>query len=383
MRLLAIMEAHSITGPAKNLLEFAAHAPEVELTIATFVRGGGSNLFLDTARQAGIPVEVIPEHGLFDRAVLGALQAAVQRFRPDILQTHAVKSHFLARLASLPAMAPWIAFHHGYTWPALRVRAYNQLDRWSLPAARKVVTVSQPFRDQLASRGVRVDRIEVIHNSIRADWGDAAREHSRELRERLGIAPDRKVALIVGRLSREKDHVTLLRAIARLAAISNPHLLIVGEGPERPRIEQEIARLKLADRVIFTGQVHSAEPYYGLADVAVLSSISEGSPNALLEAMAAGVPVVATAVGGIPEIVTHRESALLVPVGEAEAMADSITELLGGDPALRNRLTERSRALIRERHTPEARARRLLGIYRSVAQDSVAQGSVAQQGDTR
>lgn len=367
MRILAIIEAHSITGPAKNLLEFAACAPGVELTIASFLRGGGSNLFLETARRAGIRVEVIPERGLFDRSVVGALRAAVERSQPDIVQTHAVKSHFLARLAGLPAVATWIAFHHGYTWPALRVRAYNQFDRWSLPAARKVVTVSRPFRDQLASRGVPLDRIEVVHNSIRPDWGVAARQHSRELRKRLGIAPDQKVVLIVGRLSREKDHVTLLRALAGLPAISKPHLLIVGEGPEWPRIQQEVVRLGLTDRVTFTGQVDTAEPYYGIADVAVLSSVSEGSPNALLEAMAASVPVVATAVGGIPEIVTHRDSALLVPVGEADALADALGELLGADPALGNRLTERSRALIRERYTPEMRARRLLEIYRSVA----------------
>jgi hypothetical protein len=190
MRLLAILEADSITGPAKNLLEFAAGAEELELTVATFLRGGGSNLFIDTARRAGISVEVIPERGLFDRTVVGAVRAAIERCRPDIVQTHAVKSHFLGLLAGLPAVSPWIAFHHGYTLSALRVRAYNQLDRWSLPAARKVVTVSLPFRDQLVARGVPADRIEIVHNAVRPDWGAAARQRAPELRASLGIAPD-------------------------------------------------------------------------------------------------------------------------------------------------------------------------------------------------
>jgi glycosyltransferase involved in cell wall biosynthesis len=369
MRLLAIIEAHSITGPAKNLLEFAACAQGVELTIASFLRGGGSNLFLETARRAGIPVEVIPERGLFDRSVPGALRAAAGRSQPDIVQTHAVKSHFVARLAGLPALAPWIAFHHGYTWPKLRVRAYNQLDRWSLRAANRVVTVSQPFRDQIVARGVPPDRIDVVHNAIRQDWGAAARNAGAGLRASLGIPPGRKVILIVGRLSREKDHLTLLRAVARLASDpshSDPHLVLVGEGPERPHLERAALSLGLAGRTTFTGQVDSAEPYYGIADAAVLSSLTEGSPNALLEAMAAGVPVVATAVGGVPEIVTDRESALLVRVGDVESMARSLGELLGGDPALAARLASGSLALIRDRHTPEARARRLLEIYRSV-----------------
>ena len=92
----------------------------------------------------------------------------------------------------------------------------------------------------------------------------------------------------------------MLEAIARLRPELNPYLMIVGEGPERPRIEQRIRSLNLAASVKLTGQQDSAEPYYGIAQVAVLSSLSEGSPNALLEAMAAGVPVVATRVGGIP-----------------------------------------------------------------------------------
>ena len=118
--------------------------------------------------------------------------------------------------------------------------------------------------------------------------------------------------LIVGRLSREKDHLSLLRALSQLAVVRGgegaaiAHLLIVGEGPERARIEAAIRHLGLSEMVTLTGQVPSAEPYYGIADLAVLSSLSEGSPNALLEAMAARVPVVATAVGGIPEIVCDR-----------------------------------------------------------------------------
>jgi len=139
----------------------------------------------------------------------------------------------------------------------------------------------------------------------------------------------------------------------------------VGDGPERGRIEKLVARLGLTDRVTFAGQQDSAEPYYAMADVAVLSSLSEGSPNALLEAMAAGVPVVATAVGGIPEIVTDGESALLVRPGDVGAMSTAIARLLVDEP-LALAVAERSRTLIRERHTPEGRMRRLVEIYRRV-----------------
>jgi glycosyltransferase involved in cell wall biosynthesis len=289
----------------------------------------------------------------------------VDRVRPDIIQTHAVKSHFLVRAAGLQKRTPWIAFHHGYTWPTVKAKAYNQLDRWSLRAASQVLTVSLPFRDQLVAIGVRPERIQIIHNAIPADWGSQACHPPK-----TGIPADRKVVLIVGRLSREKDHLTLLEAVNRVrSGVVIPHLVIVGDGPERPRIEAKISELGLNGFVTFTGHQSSAEPWYRIADVAVLSSLSEGSPNALLEAMATNVPVVATAVGGVPEIATNEESALLVQPGDVAAMSAALTRILT-DPELTTRLVSRSRELILERHEPEARVRKLVQIYRAVSDSS-------------
>jgi glycosyltransferase involved in cell wall biosynthesis len=370
LRLLAIIEAYSITGPAKNLLEFArlARQSDVETTIATFTRGASKNLFIDTAREAGFPVEVIHEARLYDRSVIRNLSQMAERLRPDIIQTHAVKSHFLARCASLPSKAPWVAFHHGYTWPTVRARIYNELDRWSLRAARKVLTVSLPFRQELIARGVKPERIEVIHNAIPPDWGRRFREPdpSGALRAKLGIGADRNVILIVGRLSREKDHLTLLEAVAGLPPGLSPHLIVVGEGPERPRIEERIRSLGLTSSVTLTGQQESAEPYYGIAQIAVLSSRSEGSPNALLEAMAAGVPVVATQVGGIPEIVTDGESALLIEPGDITAMKGSLAALLE-DPGMARSLVEHAHQRILKHHSPAARTAHLVEIYTSLS----------------
>ena len=370
LRLAAIIEAYSITGPAKNLLEFArqARTEGLETTIVTFTRGASENLFTATVRDSGIPLEVVEERGPFDPRVVRSLREIVRRIRPDAVQTHAVKSHLLARIAGLPGIAPWVAFHHGYTWPTVKARAYNQLDRLTLRSARKVLTVSRPFRDELISFGVRSQRIEVIHNAIPVGWGIVGRgsTDSAALRASAGIPRDRKVILIVGRLSREKDHLTLLDAAGRLRPDVEPHLVIVGEGPERPRIEQRIRELGLRGNVTMTGQQSSAEPWYGVADLAVLSSLSEGSPNALLEAMAAGVPVVATKVGGIPEIVSNGESALLVRPGDVGEMESAMRRMFT-ESGLAERLARRSTELIAEHHEPGARMRRLVSIYRSLA----------------
>jgi glycosyltransferase involved in cell wall biosynthesis len=231
-----------------------------------------------------------------------------------------------------------------------------------------VVTVSQPFRRELIRHGVPAARIEIVHNAIEADWGNgAAAEVRAALRARLGIAPGRRVILIVGRLSSEKGHLVLLRAFREIAAagVEDAHLLIVGEGPERAAIEAAIRHFGLSDRVTMTGQVPTAEPYYGIADLAVLSSFSEGSPNALLEAMAARVPIVATAVGGIPEIVADRASALLVAPRDSPALCLAMREVLANQTLARD-MVARAHQLILTRHTLEARAKRLAGIYSAV-----------------
>jgi glycosyltransferase involved in cell wall biosynthesis len=375
IRLLAIIEASTITGPAKNLLQFARTVqppggePRCNVHVAVFQRSGAPTLFLETARQLSIPVHAIPEKGRFDRAVGARLEALVRELSPDIVQTHAVKSHFLVRSAGIGRRTPWIAFHHGYTQTNLRDSAYNQLDRWSLRAARRVITVSEPFREEVIRRGVAADRIPVVHNAIDPEWGAAGRipETRAEMRRRLGIPPAAAVILLVGRMSREKDHLTLLAAVARLRASSVPraHVLLVGDGPERGRIQAFAAEQGLEAAVTFTGQVPSAEPYYGAADIAALSSLSEGSPNALLEAMAAGVPAVATRVGGIPEIVRDGESALLVAPRDAAAMEKALGSIACDDRLARD-LASAARELVRVRHTPEARAERLLEIYSEV-----------------
>ena len=139
-------------------------------------------------------------------------------------------------------------------------------------------------------------------------------------------------------------------------------LVIVGEGMERKGIEEAIQRAGLQQQVRLVGHVKDVRPYYRAADLLVISSLSEGSPNALLEAMAAEVPVVATAVGGIPEIVTDRETALLVPARDPVALATAIAQLLS-DRGLAESMASRARDLIESRYSPLARAESVVKLY--------------------
>jgi glycosyltransferase involved in cell wall biosynthesis len=384
IKILSIVEATTINAVAKNVLEFhrAAHElhdqspdfPQIVACIVTFERNRDADQspteFVSAARQLGLEVVVAPERRRFDLGVLPALRNVIEQQQPDIVVTHSVKSHFLLWRSRVWREFPWVAFHHGYTTTDLKMRAYNRLDRWSLPIADRLVTVCEAFARELATTtGVAFEKISVQHNSVRPGPAAAA-DAVRALRTRLGIANGEHVVLTVGRLSREKAHIDLLVAY-KLLQDANPaiasKLIIVGDGPERARLEAAVDIQGLKDRVIFTGQVNDVLVFYATADVFALPSHSEGSPNVLLEAMAASLPIVATAVGGVTEVVKHEESALLVPAQNPHALSAAIARVLT-EPDLAKRLTTKSTALITERFTPQKYVRALVEIYREVVE---------------
>ncbi|MEK6283784.1 MAG: glycosyltransferase family 4 protein [Acidobacteriota bacterium] len=394
IKLLAVMEANTVTGPAKNLLRFfrlmrtsePIEGIRLEPSIVTFQRKtrdaacdncepsgpeSSPNAFVTAARAQGVAVDVISERFRFDPDVVAQFRQIVARRAPDVVQTHMVKSHFLTKLAGVRSRYPWVAYHHGYTTTDLKMRGYNQLNRWSLPSADRVITVCGPFADQLARTGVRRDRIIICHNSIEAPV-PVSEESKRELKQRLGITDGEWVVLTVGRLSHEKGHLDLLRALTVLRKI-NPalkfKLVIVGEGPEQARLEIESRSAELFKRVVFAGQTTNMQTYYEIADVLALPSHTEGSPNVLLEGMASGLPVVATAVGGVPEIAVNEETALLVAPKDAQSFADSLHRLSQDDEFAR-KLGLAAAVHVAQKFSPAAYVRSLIHVYRGLASEA-------------
>lgn len=382
IRILSIVEATSINAVAKNVLEFhrvaqelASHSPgfpHIEACVVTFARdrdaASSETDFVRAARTLDLEVEIIPERRRFDFAAISALKRLVAQKNPDVVVTHSIKSHFLLWRTQVWREFPWVAFHHGYTATDLKMRIYNRADRWSLPHASKIVTVCNAFARELAENtGVAVEQIAVQHNSVRSAPPPTVAD-VKALRLRLGLANGERMLLTVGRLSREKAHSDLLTAFQHLQKMQPDifsRLIIVGEGPERANLEATARAHGLSERVVFTGQINDVQTYYAAADVFALPSHSEGSPYVVLEAMAANLPIVATNVGGVPEILKDDESALLVPANDPQAMAAAIIRVLT-DSQLAERLTSNSAALILSDYTPEKYAQSLVEIYRRV-----------------
>jgi len=380
LRILSLVEATTINAVARNVLEFhrsanelshkSAEFPAIEGRVVTFERGESDspNEFVTAARDLGLAVEIIPERRRFDLGVLPKLKKVINEHGPDIVVTHSVKSHFLLWRSHSSRKCPWVAFHHGYTSTDRKMRVYNRLDRWSLPATDRIITVCQAFaRDLSRNTGVALDDISVLHNSIRPQL-PAPDTEAQAVRSRFGVADDESLILAVGRLSKEKAHIDLIAAFSGLRKSTpevNAKLIIVGDGPERGRLEAAAESFGCKESVVFAGQSSDVWPFYFAADVFVLPSHSEGSPNVLLEAMAAGIPIVATEAGGVPEMVEHNQSALLVPASDPSALGAAIARVLTEDD-LAQRLTANASSLVGTRYAPENYVRTLVEIYREV-----------------
>jgi glycosyltransferase involved in cell wall biosynthesis len=370
---LIVMETPWPTGgPAKNVLEFARRAassshPSLQalVTVAVFHRGAPntSNDFVAACEQIGLKCHLLREGFRYDPRALATLRQIVASLQPDIIETHAVKSHFVVWLTRAFRRRGWVAFHHGYTWTSPVTRLYNLLDRWSLPSASHVVTDCRPFAAELETIGVAPNRITVQHSSVN-EFVPPLPERVAALRRNLQIPDRAQVVLTVGRLSREKGQALVVEAAAFLRqknVCNNLYFVLPGIGPDLDMLRNLAREREVFDSFRFPGLVSDIPTYYSLATLMALPSHSEGSPNVLLEAMAAGLPVVATNVGGVPEIVTHEREALLVESGNAAALAQAIDRLCA-DTALRERIATAARLKSRA-YSPVAYCQSLLSVY--------------------
>ncbi|MBV8530850.1 MAG: glycosyltransferase [Candidatus Eremiobacteraeota bacterium] len=350
------MDDTVISGKVKPVLALARHAREhrgasrpLELSMLTFVRSQDDPDFVRALRAEGFAIDVVRERRRFDFQVFPQLREIVARRQPHVLWTHGAKTHFLVRAAQLHRGRAWVALHHGYTATSLTWTLYDQLDRWSLRGADRVMTACEAFAVDLNRRlGIPRERLSVHRSPIAARGSPRTRSHAESLRRELGLGADARIVLSVGRLSKEKAYGDLIQAMARVKrAVSKSVLVVVGEGPELSALERLCARLDTSSDVRFVGYKNDVSPYYDAADVFALTSHTEGTPNVLLEAMDAEVPIVTTAVGGVPEMITHREHGLLVPRGDIEGIASAIVELLS-DAGLRRTLASSAQRTLAE-----------------------------------
>lgn len=284
--------------------------------------GGGEHEFVSDLAERDVtvhPIEV--PHRAYLREYR-SLRDLLDRLDPDVVHTHGYRADVLASAAARSAGRPVVSTVHGFTRGGWKNRFYEWLQRRSLRRHDAVVAVSEPIRRELLRSGLSDRRVRLLRNAWHRDRPLLER---REARERLGLPGEGFVAGWVGRLSREKGPGVFLEAMARVRDRDGDVTgSMIGGGGRASSVEERARELGLGDRVRFQGRIPAAARLYRAFDVFVLSSRTEGTPVSLLEAMDAGVPVVATRVGGVPDVVRDGEEALLVPPEDPEALARAI-----------------------------------------------------------
>lgn len=349
MRLVHLTSSTFFGGPERQMLGLAeALRGRAETSFLSFGEHGKCAAFLAELRQRGFVGQQVPHDTPHFLGAMHDIEQSLRQTRPVVLFCHGYKADLIGRRAAQHVGVPVIAVSRGWTGETWRVRLYEALDRYDLPMARHVIAVSHAQARLVMAAGVGADRVTVIHNSARSH---SFAPPSVEGRARLeAIAPTRGHYLIVSaaRLSPEKGiHVLVDAARHIVERMPGARFIVFGEGAERDRLEWIIEENGLCDVFALPGFRADLDELIPNADLAVLPSFTEGLPNVVLEASAAGLPVIATAVGGTPECIIHGTTGLLIPPGQPEPLISSITTLLC-DPDLRQRLGQAGREYVRE-----------------------------------
>jgi glycosyltransferase involved in cell wall biosynthesis len=382
IRVLRVIARLNMGGPALHVAYLSAglaeRGYETTLVAGSLARGEGSMAYV--AEELGVEIvkldalsrEISP---IRDALSMLRLARLIREQRPQILHTHTAKAGTVGRLAALLAGSsrPPIVVHtfhghvlHGYFGP-FKSQAFRLLERLLARMTTRLVAVSPQVRDDLVSLGVApVEKFSVVRLGIELGERVQTQVGGAAARARLGIAQERFVVGWVGRMTGVKRTGDVLQSVARLRENGiDAALLLVGDGPDRERVEQRASELGIIRHCFFLGYQEDVSGWYQAFDTLILPSANEGTPVVVIEALASGCPVVATSVGGVPDVVREGVDGFLVPAGDVEALAERLTRL-AADPELRARMGEAGRESVPGRYAVE----RLVGdvdeLYRSL-----------------
>ena len=351
-------------GPEKTLLHshrYGADAFDVRLL---YIHPHDDNEFDLPARasQSGAKLTALAECCAFDPRTIAGLIREIRAFRPHVIHAHDYKTDFLAALVGLPFGIPCVATLHGNVTRDRRLNFYYRLDRWVLRRMRRIMVVSRDLRDEVVACGIPTERCVLIENGI--DIEHFKRNKSvAEAKTAVGISASAFQLGAIGRLMPEKGFDILIRAVAMLRQeYPQLRLRIAGEGVERSRLEALIQELDCGGQIELLGHLSDVRELLETSDAFVLSSRREAFPNVVLEALAMEVPVVASRIAGIPDLITDGETGLLTEPEDSAALAASIRKQIESEP-LRLRLAAAGRALIESRYTFAERMRKEFAVY--------------------
>ncbi len=359
MKILHIHRVGGIGGSERHLLALlpalAARGADVAFLGLDDPRGDAEPVYAEL-EQAGIPCSRLPAPRDLDPALAVRAARAVRSQRPDIVHTHLVHADVYGALAAAAGGAALVSTKHNDD--PFRAGTFRHVDRLLARRAASVICITDSLARFNAVRvGIPPDKLVVIHYGLDAPparWGE---------NPEIELPPGARLLLGIGRLAEQKGYETAIRALPQILSDEPRAVLVVlGEGPERGRLEALARDLGVEGALLLPGRAGDVSAWLGRAELFVHPCRWEGFGLVLLEAMLAGLPIVASEVSSVPEIVSDGETGLLVPPGEPDAFARAVTAVLA-DPARRGALGEAGRTRAHERFSVARMAERTLEVY--------------------
>ncbi len=372
-RPIRVLELRSVRGtgggPEKTILLGSARSDPLRFSVVVcYIRDLRDDAFEmeSRARSLGVNyVEVLEQHS-FDPSIWPKLVNLIRTHAIDIVHAHDYKTDLLTLLLARTQRVIPLATAHGWIRNTWRERFYSSADAQILRIFPAVIAVSSKIKSTLVTRGARPERVHQIPNGVDHVQYRRRPDVRDRIRTALGISPGTPVIGAVGRLEPEKRFDLLLDAAAQLNRV-NPTVLIVGDGRQSHELVARATALGLAHRCQFTGQRSDVADLLQAMDVYVQTSDTEGIPNAVLEAMATEIPVVATDVGGTDELIEHGVHGTLVPAGSLDAIIRGIEDVFA-HPERGLARARAARMRVERELSFDARMERVETIYRQLVE---------------
>jgi glycosyltransferase involved in cell wall biosynthesis len=377
IRILNIVARLNVGGPAIHVTLITQHlnppfTDQFESRLVAGKVGEGEGDMAYYVLERGVTPIILPElgrelHPVRDLATIWKLYRLIRQYKPHIVHTHTAKAGFVGRIAAKLAGVPVIihTFHghvfHGYFSPA-KTRLFILLERFTARFTTTIITLTASQADELANvyHIAPRSKFTVMSGGLELDRYAAAPRKTGAFRREWSIPDDAPLIAIVGRLVPVKNHALFLGAAALVhAALPEAQFAVVGDGELRGEIESQVDQLGLRGVIIFTGWQKDVLPVYSDSDALVISSLNEGTPFSVIEALAAGCPVIATSVGGLPDLLENGALGALVPSQDAPALANAMIHVIQQPPD-----TAALREDVVKRFGVERLASELEGIYR-------------------
>jgi len=366
MNIFHIRASNFYGGPERQLHLHAKMANQqgYNVAIGSFLENGQQPEFLDTIANDNIKTHTFDVSSAYDTATIGKLRAYLKNNNIDILCSHDYRTHLLSWLAC-PRDVKWLAFSRGFTLDNFKVRLYHWAEKISIRFTDHIIAVSQAQKNKLTRLLINKNKIKVAYNAIDPDGFD--NNLKIDLKKQYQFSDNAVVIVTAGRFSKEKGQSVLVKAAA-IALQSNPDLrfILYGDGPDLEDINEQVKNSSLENKIITPGFERNVIGCMKDADILVNPSLSEGLPNVVLEGMAMGVPVVATAVGGVPELITNMENGLTVPADNPEKLAEAILQL-ADNKTLRIELVQAAKNTIKSSFSFDRQFKIITDVYQSLA----------------